>query len=254
MKRVSTVALGFVLALCLLAQSGFAAILVDRGLPTANLNNDAGVDRSNVAWADTDPALMMGDDFTLPWGFPLYHIDMIRVWVVGNGTTSFGDLFNSVSLYLRPSVGDFSLASSTPTVTPVTYVGGANYQGYSGNYSNIYQLDYPVDITAGSITFDFAIVGDGKTANDLAYLHASNAGLSGSTQQGSDGHVYAWKISDSYLIYDLQDYYPETWDKGSDFNVQVFGNVVPEPTTIIIWSLFGVLGIVVGYWRRKRAA
>lgn len=29
---------------------------------------------------------------------------------------------------------------------------------------------------------------------------------------------------------------------------------IPEPTTIIIWSLLGILGITIGWWRRKRAA
>jgi probable HAF family extracellular repeat protein len=29
-------------------------------------------------------------------------------------------------------------------------------------------------------------------------------------------------------------------------------NPVPEPSTLIIWSLLGALGIGVGWWRRKR--
>jgi hypothetical protein len=162
-----------------------------------------------------------------------------------------------VSLYLLESYGNFSLASSAPAVTQVTYAGGTSYQGNSGGFDNIYQLDYPVNITAGSVTFDFAIVGDSKTG-DLAYLHASNADLSESTQQGSDDHVYAWvyvwDIDNPSSGYDLQEEYPETWDKGSDFNVQVFGEVIPEPTTVIIWTLLGGLGIAIVRWQRRQKA
>jgi len=31
-------------------------------------------------------------------------------------------------------------------------------------------------------------------------------------------------------------------------------NVIPEPSTFIIWSLLGTLGIIVGWWRRRREA
>jgi hypothetical protein len=29
---------------------------------------------------------------------------------------------------------------------------------------------------------------------------------------------------------------------------------VPEPSTLIIWSLLGSLGISIGWWRRRKAA
>jgi hypothetical protein len=35
---------------------------------------------------------------------------------------------------------------------------------------------------------------------------------------------------------------------------QLYSGTVPEPTTLIIWSLLGGLGIAVGRWRSKRAA
>ena len=31
-------------------------------------------------------------------------------------------------------------------------------------------------------------------------------------------------------------------------------SAIPEPSTLIIWSLLGVLGVTVGWWRRRRAA
>ena len=41
-----------------------------------------------------------------------------------------------------------------------------------------------------------------------------------------------------------------------DYNLDnvVLSQAVPEPTTLIIWSLLGGLGISIGWWRRKRAA
>jgi hypothetical protein len=41
---------------------------------------------------------------------------------------------------------------------------------------------------------------------------------------------------------------------GVYFQRAITAEATPEPTTVIIWSLFGVLCITVGYWRRKRVA
>ena len=92
-----------------------------------------------------------------------------------------------------------------------------------------------------------------------AYLHASNAARSGSTQEGAD---------DTFLWLDPTNGTVQTWfagtgggtsgfgsgnDVNSDGNVQVFGAAVPEPATIIIWSLLGGLGLVFA-WRKRKAA
>ena len=58
-----------------------AALLLDRGLPTANLNNDAGASRSNVQWAfgsDAQGMWLAGDDFTLG-GQGNYNVTTISV-------------------------------------------------------------------------------------------------------------------------------------------------------------------------------
>jgi hypothetical protein len=31
-------------------------------------------------------------------------------------------------------------------------------------------------------------------------------------------------------------------------------NNIPEPSTVIIWSLLGGMGIGIGWWRKKKAA
>jgi hypothetical protein len=38
---------------------------------------------------------------------------------------------------------------------------------------------------------------------------------------------------------------------GSGFEAVLEVGAIPEPTAIIIWALFGALGLAVGYWRRK---
>ena len=37
-------------------------------------------------------------------------------------------------------------------------------------------------------------------------------------------------------------------------SIQPEASSVPEPATLIVWSLLGGIGIAFGYWRRKRAA
>lgn len=248
MNRFNSIRFSMIAMFCvgamLVAGVAQAVLLVDRGLPTTNLNNAAGSNRSNVAWADTDPSsYMYGDDFTLPNAASAYHIDTIRVWLVGYDGVSVDDMFNSLSLHLG-TTASVSLASSSPTATPVQYVGGLDYQSSSGALKQIYQLDFPVSINAsGGQTISFALQGVGKDdpsdtyADDyLAFLHASNAALSGSPQEGSDDTLWSWNVGDGSLDTSW-DSNGNGWDKSSDFNVQVEGVAVPEPASIALIGL-----------------
>ncbi len=89
-----------------------ATLLVDRGLPTSNLNDAAGANRSNVAWADGSTTLSIGDNFTLGGSGV---VDDIRVWVVSSATSSFAN--NAFQLWLGIDTGSSSsvaqLANST---------------------------------------------------------------------------------------------------------------------------------------------
>ena len=68
-----------------------ATLLVDRGLPTANLNNAAGADRSNVAWAFTQYTSsdywIVGDTFQNT-SSQTWSINSIRLWTVGQTDTA----------------------------------------------------------------------------------------------------------------------------------------------------------------------
>ena len=39
-----------------------------------------------------------------------------------------------------------------------------------------------------------------------------------------------------------------------DYNFRTFVEPIPEPSTFIIWSLLGALGITIAWWRRRRGA
>jgi PEP-CTERM motif len=229
------------------------ALIFDRGLPTANLNNAAGANRSNVAWADGgDAAVAMGDNFSLVGAN--YLANDIRVWVIDSQTPS-----NTFSLLLGTDLGAGTVVSQVATstsVTATTYANGATYQGSSGNYINLYQVDFSnLNLTLRAGTYAFGVSGPTDPAVsglNTPFLSASNGLLSGSTQTGSDGYVYGYTSTGAM---DTADGYPWAsiggWDKSSDINVQVFGTNVPEPASmLLIGTGVAALGVV----RRRRGA
>ena len=128
MKKI----LVFLMMAALLTVSGGIAsadLLFDRGLPTANLNNAAGADRSNVAWGfgyDPDGRWLAGDDFMIG-GAGDYLVDTITIW-----TTTATD----TSVWFGEEGGDF--INYTPTATTLTtYSDGSDYQGSSGNFLSL---------------------------------------------------------------------------------------------------------------------
>ncbi|MEI9961595.1 MAG: hypothetical protein WDM76_10835 [Limisphaerales bacterium] len=120
-----------------------ADLVVDRGLPIINLNNAAGANRANVAWADSEttgsPAeyYVPGDNFTIT-GSGTYQVDTIRLWTTGS----------SASLSLLGGFGDsISLISTTYTPTLITYADASSYQQLGGGFVDLYQIDFTVNLT-----------------------------------------------------------------------------------------------------------
>ncbi len=240
-KRWTTAHLtGIALAGVLVAvsQSVAAQMLVfDRGLPTANLNNAAGANQSNVLWADVEtPPItpyLPGDDFTLSGSSP-YVVNKIRVWST-----------DSVGLSLRGGVagGPIGLISTTFAATPVTYANSQSYQTGAGAFLTLYQIDFTVNIPLnGGVSYQFFLDGPAVSAggNDFrgARLHASNAALGGSTQAGSngiflflanDGTAQTWNSQTGAGTYCAAAPCPG-WDKVSDGNVQVFA----APSQVVV--------------------
>jgi len=223
--------------------------VVDRGLPDDNLNNAAGASRSNVSWA-FGGGWITGDDFTIGQPGEVWVVTGIRTWSVGGSPTDptalgyeIGDRFESVTLYAGSSDdaltvlanGNLSADSNVNsnaaiTHTPVTYVGGADYQGSSGSMIWIWQNDFTdlAWVVAGGEKQYFAV--DGSLRTGVIYYwfnHASNAALGGSTADGADDRYLAWDTTDlasGAFECDSAAGDCRGWDKSSDINVQVFAS------------------------------
>ncbi|MCX5805543.1 MAG: VPLPA-CTERM sorting domain-containing protein [Proteobacteria bacterium] len=240
----------FVIMALFLANQASAELLFDRGLPTSNLNNAAGNNRSNVQWAfGADPMAsdrwLNGDDFTIG-GSRDYLVSTIRVWSTSN---------TGLSLWLGEAGKTIAQLSGSPTITPVTYSDGQSYQGNSLSFIQIYQIDFIINkVLSGASTYQFFLDGPLKDVQGEspythvvdAFLHSSNAGLSGSTQQGAnDSMLYAQILSGGTVgelgAWDSNGY---GWDKSSDVNVQVMGAPVPIPGALWLFGP-GLAGLAV---------
>jgi hypothetical protein len=249
MKKLMTIC-AVVLMMTGAASTSLGAILVDRGLPTINLNNAAGANRSNVTWASESSTGFTGDDFMIGTIGQSYVIDSITVWGAQYNPLSLdidniwlymgkAGVGNSLALVSSGSVAGNTNSNSNITHAYVNYPSPGDplgYQGNSGGYYPICQttfsgLNYAVD---GGVKYNFGVKGD----KWLWWNHASNAGLSGSPQDGADGKYLTFDTADlsSAIVTDSNG---NGWDKSSDINVLVTG--VPEPATMLLVGLGAVL-------------
>jgi len=261
-------------------------LVFDRGLPTANLNNAAGGDRSNVAWGDGTPSAgynwAIGDDFSFGVTGQSYQITDLQVWIVGDASDPLSSIFSSLTLSgglpgttastssacsstsggpqgfscLNASgISDISTVStdgSDPNVS-ITDL-GADYQGQSGDMLQLFQVDFTNLnwIVQGGALNTFFVSGVPVTVggNEGAspFLAASNAALSGSEQDGADG--LAWELAENGggpVAMDQWNSLGNGWDKSSDIDVEIFAT--PEPTSIL---LFGTMMLLVGCLARRK--
>lgn len=243
-----------------------STMIVDRGLPTINLNVAAGEFRSNTFLLGTSyQKYFYGDDFTVPAsGSKYWKIDTIRVWFVGGvASSNNGDMtddsflgdqsLGKLSLWVgtngralnRVSLASFipgSDATNNPNVVSrrVQYYGGIDYErpdvpvGAPWPYLTIVQLEFTNLnlIYAGGTKVQFGMTTDGQFS---AHHHASSAFYSGSTQDQADNMVGYFMLDPvlpkkdptARFLYNLAKTDP--WGKPSDINVQVLATLVNKP-------------------------
>ncbi len=251
-----------------LANAQAAVVLFDRALPTDNINNAAGANRSNVTWQETDPGGFTGDDFTIGTVGQTYLIDSLTVW--GAQYNPLSDDISNIALYVGKDGEALALASSgsvtgnvdsNPNIshTFVTYGDVSNtdfYEGNGGVHYSICQTTFSGlnIVVQGGVLYNFGVIGDGY----LWWNHASNAALSGlgTPEDGADDLYKVFQVDTdpaTATFVETVDSNGNGWDKSSDINVQVTGSQVPEPTTILVWGMLGVVAVGFGAWRRRRA-
>lgn len=241
------------LAATMLSGAAHADVLVvDRGLPTANLNNAAGGNRSNVSWSFSGGSFV-GDSFTLGGAAgTIYTIDALRTWVIArDGVPLSATLYTGIG-----ANANLTATSSAASFTSVTYAGGASYETVGGLIRSLYQIDFTGlnIVAAAGTTISFGV--DGVNQGGYAFFnHASNAALSGSPQSGADNVMSEYLHDGTGATYvGVFNSNGNGWDKSSDINVQVFADVaaVPEPAT---WAMMIVgFGAVGGAMRRRKVA
>jgi len=216
-------------------------LVVDRGLPKANLNDASGSARSNVRWAIPDDGFL-GDDFTIGAPGEKWVIDSIRTWTVpgihSKDPVRLGDLYQDVRLYFGGPEGDL-----TPVVSvrlsensDRTETGRVKISDVAGTYDDfgkslrMWQVEFtnlklPVE---GGVKYRFGVWGMGRPIPESAgknymwFNHASNAALAGVPQDGADGLILQFDAGGrSAGELNTEGH---GWDKSADINVQVFAH------------------------------
>lgn len=254
-------------AACLLVAAALpvqaAGVLLDRGLPTANVNEDLvnppnGANRSNVNWYDgrytsSTDYWLLGDTLTNTSG-QTWHITTLRMWTVEPMTAGTAQLYGKVG------AAAYAALSTGSAITPgVKYANGDTYRDAFGSNTTLYQVDFTVDIQlAAGQTLSYLFDASWNAFDGPPGLHASNAALSGSPQQGADDLMLAGRLLNGSI--EAASVAPWTsagngWDKASDFNVLAIGDVVvvaadvPEPASL---ALAGVALLTLAGLRRQR--
>lgn len=245
LRPFKTCALCFALTLPVFAAG--PALLVDRGLPQANLNNASGDYRSNIRWSSYEGGFL-GDDFTVGALGESFVIDTIRVWTVP-GASAFdpdhlGDFYQDVRLYfggsddsVTPIVTGLLKPGADQTSNPNILIsdtaaaGAVPYDDF-GTYMRVWQIDFTgLNLAVqGGVKVRFAAWGLGRPAahragKTYAWFNAgSNAELSSVKQDGADGAMLLFTSGGEFK--GEFNGKGAGWDKTSDIDVQVFGHRV----------------------------
>jgi hypothetical protein len=221
-------------------------MVVDRGLPQANLN-DASGSRSNIRWSSYESGFL-GDDFTVGAKGESWVIDAIRVWTVPGGRAAdpahLGDFYQDVRLYVggadesvspvltgRLAKGSDESSDARIAISDATSKGAESYEDF-GTRVHVWQIDFTqLNLNvAGGEKVRFGAFGLGRARTDkegktYAWFNAaSNAGLASAKQDGADGEMLLFTSGGKFKsVFDGKG---AGWDKSSDIDVQVFAHRV----------------------------
>lgn len=228
------------------ALPGQTQAVVNRALPSANLNNAAGAEaRSNVRWSWFDEGFV-GDDFRIGEPGERWVVTRMKVWAVpgarGLGDPDYlGDFYSDVRLYLGSmesgaspiATGTLELGTNVTSNAAITISEARSDSGYVdyddfGQHVRVWEISFdglafPVE---GGKTYVFGAYGLGRAipGQDGAtypwFTHGSNAPLGGAAADGADEGLRLFKASGQYA-----GPFSSTgngWNKSSDLNVQVF--------------------------------
>ncbi|KKS95979.1 MAG: hypothetical protein UV73_C0012G0007 [Candidatus Gottesmanbacteria bacterium GW2011_GWA2_43_14] len=215
-----------------------STLVFDRGLPSANLNEAAGANRSNISLGDTEFIEFPGDDFTIGNLGEVWTVDRVRLWNTAGPTNDpdyrLGDDFKNIALHGSLVGNSLQLLSSgnleigsdinsntNITHTKITYADLSLFQIGPDEYANLWQTDYDNlnwQVMGGQL-YQFGQNGV-PVADTVWYNHASNRNLSGSPQTGADDKFRSFKASDPNFLAILDS--SSFWDKSTDINVQIW--------------------------------
>ncbi len=249
----SAATLGVALVLLLVGLVPFAtaaptALLFDRGLPATNLNASAGANRSNVTWQSSNTGgNFVGDDFQIGSVGETYRIDSLTVW--GAQFDPLSDDINNITLWIGKATDPTLTPVSTGNVTGnsnnnpdishsfVPYADGVTFTYFATNAG----AQFPIAQTTfsnlnlvveGGALYYFGIAADGAFG---WFGHASNAALGGVTADGADGQ---YRVFDNTgVLVDTVDSNGNGWDKSSDMNVQIQGELLVPVENLGLTSL-----------------
>lgn len=239
----------FVSILLLVAGGAFAQdkMVVDRGLPRANWNNDAGVTaRSNVRWTLYAQGFV-GDDFTIGKAGERWVVNTLRVWAVPGAfdtdPATLGDVYQDVRLYVGAPGEDLTPVSTGRLARGSNEVEGADiviseatdapaYENF-GTQFKIYQVEFRnLKLRVeGGVRYRFGAWGLGRSAGEKGeiypwFTHGSNATQGEAPADGADGKLLLFEAAGRYAKeYDATG---AAWNKSSDLNVQIWATKAGE--------------------------
>jgi hypothetical protein len=216
-------------------------LVVDRGLPRANWNNDSGATaRSNVRWTLYNRGFV-GDDFVVGKPGERWVIQTLRVWAVPGAMEQepafLGDVYQDVRLYVGGPEEDLTpvasgrLAKGSNTVdgsgVEITEAPDAPLYENFGSQFKIYQVEFRnLNLQVeGGVRYRFGAWGMGRAMGEKGdiypwFTHGSNSVQGEAPADGADGRLLLFESAGRYAKeYDAAG---AAWNKSSDLNVQIW--------------------------------